>query len=78
MAWIPKKLTQEQTAERQAEEKTQVKIARDLGVSEAAVSVLHKALKKTIFLADKRTINCFITLLRTYNLGIMAPNRVEQ
>jgi transposase len=54
MAWIPKKLTREQMAERRAEgvrlleagEKSQVQIAGELGISEAAVSVWAKKLKE--------------------------------
>lgn len=54
MTWIPKKLTREQMAERRAEgvrlleagEKRQVQIARELGVSEAAVSVWNKKLQE--------------------------------
>jgi transposase len=54
MAWIPKKLTREQMAERRAEgvrlletgEKSQAQIARELGVSQACVSVWHKKLRE--------------------------------
>jgi transposase len=54
MTWIPKKLTREQMAERRAEgvrlletgEKSQAQIARELGVSEARVSVRHKKLRE--------------------------------
>jgi DNA-directed RNA polymerase specialized sigma subunit len=52
MTWQPKKLTREQMAERRAEgvqllqagEMTQAQIARELGVSEAAVSRWKKKL----------------------------------
>jgi transposase len=54
MTWIPEKLTREQMAERRKEgvrlltqgKKNQAEIARMLGVSEAAVSVWNKKLKK--------------------------------
>jgi len=54
MIWKPKKLTREQMAERRKEgvrlleqgKKSQAEIARNLGVSEAAVSVWQKKLKK--------------------------------
>jgi transposase len=54
MTWIPKKLTREQMSERRTEGvrlleaggKSQVQIARELGVSEAAVSVWNKKLQE--------------------------------
>jgi transposase len=54
MTWLPKKLTRTQMAERRAEgvrmlgsgKKTQAQIARDLGVSEAAVSKWNKELQE--------------------------------
>jgi transposase len=55
MAWQPKKLTREQMAERRAEgvsllqagELTQAQIARELGVTEAAVSRWKKKLEQS-------------------------------
>jgi predicted transcriptional regulator len=55
MIWKPKKLTREQMAERrkegvrllEQEKQSQAEIARNLGVSEAAVSVWQKKLKNT-------------------------------
>jgi transposase len=54
MTWSPKELTREQMAERRAEgvrlleagEKNQAEIARELGVSEAAVSTWNKVLRE--------------------------------
>jgi transposase len=56
MIWKPKKLTREQMAERRKEgvrlleqgKKSQAEIARNLGVSEAAVRMWQKKLKRPV------------------------------